>query len=313
MAGAARIWALLDDRPGHAVQARGLAEALDPSARLVPLSYNLFARMPNVALGASIRHLSASTVASLQAPWPSVVIACGRRSEPVARWIKQQSPSTRIVYIMTPASLDGWDALVIPAHDAPPNDPRIIRTLGALHGITPTTLTSLRDIATNPFIALASPRVAVLVGDVAPATLTRMLAAAEQCAGGEGALLVTNSRRSKRGMLKPACAALTHPVGFYDVHAPGGSPNPYRLFLAIADMFIVSGDSLSMCSEAASLGKPVFIAAEDGLPPKHKAMHQALYEAGVARPLARAGEGLWPMPAPLDETTRVAGELARVL
>ncbi len=307
------VWALLDDRPGHANQARGLAEALHPDARLIPLSYNVFSRLPNALLGASLLHLDAATKAALRAPWPAMVIACGRRSEPVARWIKKQNPATKIVYIMTPSSLAGWDALVIPSHDNPPaNDPRIIRTLGALHGLTPETLAPYRDAATNPFLALETPRIAVLAGDVTRDQLDVMLAAAESLAGPGGSLLVTNSRRTKAGLLKPACDALSVPLGYYDAHANDGATNPYRLFLAIADAFIVSGDSLSMCSEAAAQGKPVFIAAPKGLPPKHQAMHRALYEAGHARPLAHATQGPWQPPAPPDETARVAAELSRL-
>ena len=63
--------------------------------------------------------------------------------------------------------------------------------------------------------------------------------------------------------------------------------NPYAGYLGLADAVIVTGDSVSMCSEACATPGPVYIYAPAALTaPKHGRFHQGLYAAGYARPLA---------------------------
>ena len=306
------IWGLLDDRPGHAHQVRGLAQALVASFAAegmslplaytpIPLAYTPLSRLPNILLGHGIRHLTPDARAHLAPPWPDLVIACGRRTEPVARWIKRQHPAAKLVYLMTPSSLAGWDALVIPAHDTPPEDPRVLPTLGPIHAITPALLASAREAWAEAFARLPHPRVMVALGDARAAE--PMLAAAERLAG-EGSLLVTTSRRSPhelRGQLAPR---LQRPYYWYDWHE--GGENPYHGMLAHADALVIGGDSLSMCTEATATGKPVFIQQAAGLPSKHRALHAALFARGLARPLEMATSLDWHPASPLDEAGRIA-------
>ena len=83
--------------------------------------------------------------------------------------------------------------------------------------------------------------------------------------------------------------------------------NPYAGFLAWADAVVVTGDSVSMLSEALATRAPVFIADPGGLGPRHLRLHASLYAAGQARPLDQA-----PAPfarPPLDEAARVAAAI----
>lgn len=297
------IWGLLDDKPGHANQVRGLVAALGEEARLIPLSYNILSPLPNLLLGATRAHLSGGGRHALTAPWPDMVIASGRRTEPVARWIKKQNPATKIVYLMTPASLSGWDALVIPAHDRPVQDARVIKTLGPLYPVTDATLAAARTQWEAAFSPYASPRIGILFGNVTPEEAQAMLAAAIRLAGRSGSFLISNSRRTERAIL-PALP-IDRARYLYDWHDARGD-NPYMGILASADALIVSGDSLSMCAEACATGTPVYIASAEGLPPKHRAMHEALFAGGYARPLAQAGSGKWTQAAPLREAVRIA-------
>jgi mitochondrial fission protein ELM1 len=60
--------------------------------------------------------------------------------------------------------------------------------------------------------------------------------------------------------------------------------NPFYAYLQLADIIIVTGDSVSMCSESCSTGKPVYIFSPDGnASEKHKAFHNSLYENGYAK------------------------------
>lgn len=304
------IWGLLDDRPGHANQVRGLLGALGVACEEKALSYNRLAKLPNVFLSAGLLHLSAVARASITAPWPDIVIACGRRSEPVARYIKRNSPTTKLVYLMTPSSLKDWDMLVIPAHDDPPEDARVITTLGPLHAIT---LERLAEAAKDTrYLPLPQPRIGVLLGG-APrggrfdeAAALRMLHAAEAMAQG-GSLLITGSRRTPSAFRAKASAQITLPYDWYDWHS--GEDNPYLLLLASADALVVAGDSLSMCAEACGTGRPVLIESAPSLPPKHRAFHAMLFAQGCAKPLGDDAQLDGQSSIALHETKRVAAEL----
>jgi hypothetical protein len=77
--------------------------------------------------------------------------------------------------------------------------------------------------------------------------------------------------------------------------------------LAWADAVVVTGDSVSMLSEALATAAPVFIADPGGLGPRHRRLHESLLAAGQARMLGDA-----PTPFArdaLDETGRVAAAI----
>ena len=58
----------------------------------------------------------------------------------------------------------------------------------------------------------------------------------------------------------------------------------------MADAVIVTGDSVSMCSEAAATVGPMWIYAPKKLTiHKHGILHQQLYDAGIAKPFDGSG------------------------
>ena len=305
------VWGLLDDKAGHANQVRGLVEALGLSHRFLSLTYSTLSRLPNLMLGATLAHLSPESRAAIAAPFPNLVIACGRRTEPVARFIKQHSPETRIVYIMTPANLEGWDAIIVPEHDAPKKRGHILTTHGPLHRITPERLAEARTQWAAHFAHLPAPHVGVLVGDVSVHDATAMLSRAQELAGGDGSLLITTSRRTLKGLLAPLLPHLKRPYFLHDVHStPANAANPYLGILACSSRLIVSGDSLSMCAEAVASGAPTHIAELSGLPTKHRAMHAMLFAHGHALRLIDTGNATHQHPAtPTNDTLYAADAL----
>ena len=71
-------------------------------------------------------------------------------------------------------------------------------------------------------------------------------------------LVVTNSRRTPPNALSVLLQGLAgHPCHFFDWQDVENSF--YPALLGHADLFIVTGDSLSMCSEAAFTGKPLLV------------------------------------------------------
>lgn len=98
-------------------------------------------------------------------------------------------------------------------------------------------------------------------------------------------LLVTNSHRTPPEASRAFMAEITDlPVFFYDWEKEGGQNNPYFAFLGTANTIIATGDSISMPFEAASTGKPVYIALPQGASyPEQRNAIDTLVMANFAR------------------------------
>ena len=163
---------------------------------------------------------------------------------------------------------------------------------------------------------MSRPRIALIVGGTTRRRVFSPAMAAElgglsatMARESGGSLMITTSRRTGRAAaaLIEACDAPRH------VHRWGdGGENPYVAYLGLADAVVVTGDSVSMCSEACVSPAPVYIYAPASLvTPKHARFHGALYEGGYARPLSARLEH-WSH-APLDAAGEVAAEIKRRL
>ena len=302
-----RIWVLADPRAGTAAQALGIAERLGEPFRRVDLAWGALARLPLPL--PSLAGLTPEARSAFAPPWPALVISAGRRSAPVALWLKQKG--ARLVHCMRPGfGAARFDLLVIGGHDAPKPAPNILPILGAAHRISPERLAAAR-VEFAALEALPSPRVALLMGG--PPRAEGMDAAVAgaitaKVAGFAGSVLATASRRTGSPAEEAMAAALAgHPHRLF--RWGDAPPNPYAGFLAWADQVVVTGDSVSMLSEALATAGPVFIADPGGLGPRHKRLAESLIAAGQAGDLAAA-----PAPfarEPLDESGRIAAEIRR--
>lgn len=287
------VWVLADDRPGNVNQALGVAEALGVPYRTVPIAYGPAARLPNWLRGAGLIGLDPACRTALVPPWPRLVIGAGRRCAPVARWIKRQAAgTTRLCQIMRP--LAGWedfDLVAVPAHDRVAARDNLIVVPAAPHRVWPVRLTREAARWAARLEALPRPRYGLLVGGSTRRTrftpdmardLATQLAAVARAAG--GGVMVTTSRRTGAAAEAQIEAALAGQPHFFHRWGAAGD-NPYFALLALSDAVVVTGDSVSMCSEACAAGVPVYIFAPAPLvPPRHGRLHQALYDAGSARP-----------------------------
>ncbi|MCQ4161135.1 mitochondrial fission ELM1 family protein [Roseomonas sp. GC11] len=298
------VWVLADPRAGTAAQALGIAERLGVPFRSLPLEWGALARIPWPV--PTLAGLAPGARAALLGPAPGLVISAGRRSAPVARWLGRRG--ARLVHAMRPGfGAESFDLLVIGRHDAPKPAANLFPILGACHRMGPAVLATARAEWAE-LAALPGPRVALLLGGaVRGQGMEPALAAAlgRQAAGLGGSVLATTSRRSGAAARQALAAALEGVP--HRLHGwGGGGANPYAGFLAWADAIIVTGDSVSMLSEALASPAPVFI-AETTTAPRHRRLWESLYAAGQARPLA-PGAALFPR-APLDEAARVAAEI----
>ena len=303
-AGFPPVWVLADPRAGTAAQALGIAERLDLPYRTLDLAWGGLARLPLPF--PTLAGLPSALRAAFAPPWPKLAISAGRRSAPVARWLARRG--VRTVHCMRAWPAGGIDLLVIGRHDAPKAAPHIFPILGAAHRVSPARLAAARE-EWKTLAELPSPRIALLVGGPVRAEGMDPAAAAAlgaRVAGFAGSVLATASRRTGAAATEALASALERVP--HRLHRWGGAgPNPLLGFMAWADALVVTGDSVSMLSEALITAAPIFIAATGGEGKRHLALHASLYEAGQACPLAGARAAF--TRAPLDETGRIAAEI----
>lgn len=312
------IWALCDDRAGNAGQVRGVAEALGLPFLIQDLTYTAAAALPNYMVGASFGGLTRDARINLNPPWPDLVIAAGRRTAPVARTIKEMSEGKCfLVQIMYPGDpgIDDFDLVAVPRHDRMPPRENFYEVTGAPHRVNPGNLAAAAKAWEGRFDDLPKPWIALIVGGstkrrtFSPDMGAELGSLASKLALAKGgSLMVTTSRRT--GDAAPALLdALEAPAHVFRWGDTG--ENPYMGYLALADAVIVTGDSVSMCSEACAVDRPTYIyAPKKATVRKHALLHEELYAGGYARPLAGAVELDWGHP-PLNAAADIAHEIVR--
>jgi mitochondrial fission protein ELM1 len=312
-----RIWLLIDGRPGHDHQVLGVADALGWPFTVKRIDYGRLARLPNLLLGRSISGLSATARAALAPPWPDLVIAAGRRTAPLARWLKQHKAGMLAVQLMWPGSARDLDLIAVPEHDRVADRPGMVRTLGTPGRVTPARLAAAAARLAPRVVQLPRPHIACLVGGArrgmsfTPNDAAELARRASRLAHARGgSLLVTSSRRTGADCEQSLARSIEAP---HLLHRFAGDNNDLYLgMLGSADAVVVTADSASMCSEACATGRPVFLdgAQKAGLG-KLTRLHRRLEQLGYLRPLGAP----WPtaVPPPLEPASTVAAAIRSLL
>jgi hypothetical protein len=264
------VWVLADDRPGNATQSIGLAEALGWPFERVDLSFSPLVYLPNPLLGASRRVLARASRERLCPPWPDLVIAAGRRTAPVARWISEETRGrTRIVQLgrkgANPA--DPFDLAISPEHARLCPHPNRFETAGALTHIRKSKLNDAARQWEYLFAPHPSPRIALLVGGPSQnysftpeEALAMARGVATMAARAGGSVFVTTSRRTGTAQTDAIARGIPDAAHFHR-WSPEQKPseNPFLGYLALADVLVVTGESESMLAEASASEKSVHI------------------------------------------------------
>tara|TARA_B100000676_G_C18043457_1_gene826456 strand:- start:39 stop:1022 length:984 start_codon:yes stop_codon:yes gene_type:complete len=317
------IWNLIDDRAGNQSQCLGVSEALGLKYEIRDLKYTPAAALPNFIMGETFSGLTASSRVNLIEPWPDLIIAAGRRCSPVARHIKTlNNGNTYLVQIMYPGNtgLDEFDLVCTPRHDEIQSRENIFHITGAPHRITQDRLRTARQNWLGRLDHLPNPRIALIVGGSTKRRIfTKQMASELGAAASKmaedvgGSLMVTTSRRSNDSV-DALIDKIKAPAMIFKWGDEG--ENPYLGFLAAAEGVIVTGDSVSMCSEAVATTGPVWIYAPKELTTrKHGILHEQLVEGGYAKFLnAEGGTSFdqWEHP-PLNAAKQISNEIKRRL
>jgi len=309
------VWVLHDGKPGMASQALGLADATGFRFTEKPLSI----RRPWGWLppGLWIAPLAAAREAGLPLvpPWPDLVIGVGRNTARPALAIRRAGGGrTLAAQIQDPrVGHHEFDMLFVPEHDRL-RGPRVLLTQGAIHRVTAELLA--RERGRFPALdRLARPILGVLIGGSNRAyrldlprlgEIAEMIAAVLRTTGGSA--VVTPSRRTGDpglGVLRERLRGLSGAI--WD----GAGDNPYYAYLAVADALLVTADSVSMVSEAAATGKPVYILGLDGGDRKFARFHETMRQAGITRPFEGQIE-CWSYRPP-DDTARAGAALRELV
>ncbi len=253
---------------------------------------------------------------AIAAPWPDLLISCGRRAVPYALWVKRQSGgATTIVHVQNPQTrLSAFDLVAPPRHDHL-HGPNVVESEASLHRITSARLSEAAAEFAPQLAHLPRPLVAVLIGgsnacyQLTPgiiATLAEQLRAL--CLEAGVGLAVTPSRRTGAANIKALRTALDDlPAVVWDF----AGANPYFGYLGLADAIIVTCDSVNMVSEACATGKPVHVVHLSGGNRKFNEFHARMENAGYTRPFAGKLEH-WPYQ-PADDVGKVTARIHQLL
>lgn len=314
---ASSCWVIAEDLAGTVNQALGLAEAL-----ALPFERKRIAiRAPWRWLPGRLWSRPLARLARGSDPiaprWPDLVLSCGRKAAPIAAAVRAASGGRSFaVHILDPRlALARFDLVVAPRHDGL-GGANVIATRGALNRVTAARLAEAAARFAPQLADLPRPLVAVLVGGVnkayrfSGADAARLGEALAGLCRDQGAgLAVTFSRRTgveAKTVLGAALASL--PATVWD----GGGDNPYFGYLGLADAVVVTGDSVSMASEACTAGKAVYLFEPAGGSAKFRHFHRDLMEGGYVRPFPGPFDPSWTPPR-LSESARVAAEIGRRL
>lgn len=303
-------WILSEAYAGLQAQALGLAEAAGLTTDLRVLKpTGIWRRIPAWMWPRPL-HVVAG---ALTPPTAELAIGCGGMAGAVLAALRKTGQ--RVVQVQNPRmSISRFDLVIANTHDEL-TGPNVIVARTALHRVTQARLKAEAEVWRDRLAHLKRPLVAVLLGGnngrytlntEVGARLAADLAAMAQRDG--VGIAVTPSRRTD-----PAVTALMRealaPVGGWVWDFTG--ENPYFGMLALADMIVVTQDSVSMISEASATTAPVMFAPLPGKSRRQGIFIDTMMRAGRVRPFA-GRFAPWPVDV-LNDTPMVAAEMCRRL
>jgi mitochondrial fission protein ELM1 len=260
-----RIWVIPGNRPGDDAQVFALAEELGLPFETRKLIYNR-----SFWPGAGLSGVSADSVRrdirekTLIPPWPDLIIFVGRRSVPVARWIREQSGGrTRLVFIGHPRiDPETFDLVFTTRQYRTPTGPSM--------RLQPVAMSRYRERlkATEEerawLDALPRPHLLLMLGgdtrhwSMRPRSIAEKAAELAHRAGrAGGSLIVARSARTDEGLLDAIEERLERAGCEWRV-VRSDFPRFQRL-LEDGDLLFPTADSVSMISESAIMHRPVGI------------------------------------------------------
>ena len=284
------IWVLKGARAGDTAQALALAGLLGGQVVEKQLAFKVSHMVPNWFAGARVSHITAEARSQLAAPWPDLVVATGRRTAPVALWVKQQSGGkAKTIQIGRPRmALSAFDLVITTPQYGLPQGANVLQLP------VPFAMAKAQDPASlAPFRVLWAhlPRPWILAA-IGGAKFPQHLGKAERSAYGaalnrraqavKGSVILFGSPRSDAGAVAEVAAELSVP---HWSHSDALPSNGYQSALGLCDECAVTSDSVSMLTEMMATGKPTHVFT---LPVSPLALRWSA-DSGVFSALAKRG------------------------
>ncbi|MEE9412802.1 MAG: mitochondrial fission ELM1 family protein [Methylococcales bacterium] len=262
-----QVWVLMGHKAGDNNQLLALAEALEYPFTIKRMHYRSTELLTNLLLKTTLAGINKKLSSQLCEPWPDLVISAGRRNEPVAQWIKRESANqTKLIHVGRPwAALEKFDLIVTTPQYQLLAAANVLVIDTVLHRITEQRLIDAKEHWACVLNNYRKPYLAVLVGGNSGAYAFNKSAALNLAAeidtlanSLQATVLISTSARTTQVSSNILEQSIQSPKYFFRWN-PQQSDNPYLAFLAVADALIVTGESVSMLTEACVTGKPVYI------------------------------------------------------
>jgi mitochondrial fission protein ELM1 len=313
-------WVLTTGEAGMRSQALGLAEAVGLPVVEKRIGLRVPWRwLPGGLVGTPLSALDPAGDA-LHPPWPRLVVSCGRRSIGPALAVKRRSRGRTIAaYVQNPefARAD-FDLVAAMPHDGV-HGPNVSMTRTALHGVTPQKLVEAGAFWRARVNPDGDGILGVLLGGdngayrLTPRVLARLVAVLRKARARHGLRAVLTPSRRTGGVARRILAEAFAGEDWITMWDEQG-PNPYFGILALSERLIVTGESISMISEALATGRPVHVLPLEGGGRRHDAFLTRI----VAEQLVSAIEGddldwMFAGQGPINATPEVAARLREML
>ena len=196
---------------------------------------------------------------------PSYIVTTGRRMSGTSIALKTiLKKNVKTIHIQNPKlSLKHFDLLLIPEHDGI-NGRNVIQTKGALCFFCNNDIRNLKITKFNK-IKVKDKLVLLMVGGNSKKYIPQNSEYYDLCSkvikgvkSIDGQLVVIVSRRTPPKAIKILDSIFSKNLKNYKIILPN-QHNPYPQILKLTDYAIVTGDSVNMISETATLSIPIFI------------------------------------------------------
>jgi hypothetical protein len=262
-----RVWLVLGEKIGDNNQVDVIADALPwPLVRKI-LRFRPPYDREKPPFAVSIDHVDRERSDSLDPPWPDLILTSGRRPSMAALWVREQARGRcRVALIGKPSGLlERFDLIVMSAQNRLPDRSNVLAIGLPPIRVDRAAIQRAGDAWRARLAPLRRPLIALLVGGpthpfLFDERITEQLMRQVRKMLDEtgGSVYVTTSRRTPVAVTEVLQSHLPRGSQLYRWQ-PDDPDNPYLGLLGNADIFIVTGDSISMMMEVAKLGRPLAI------------------------------------------------------
>jgi mitochondrial fission protein ELM1 len=259
---ALHCWLLTEGAHGMISQVEGLASAMNATFdhKTVKLK-NIFKFIPPKFSPKSKSAFNFSELTKSSNPLPDYLISCGRKSVIPNIVLKSYfknfyNHNIKNIHIQDPKiSSNNFDYIILPEHDNPLEGNNIIRSVGALHYVTEKEVeNSNHEEKLVVSIILGGPNKYYLFSEN---EIKKFIFKITQAKNNIAKINIIGSRRTPLQLFENIKKKFNTNIFNYDFSL---KKENYLKLMSEASHIVVTSDSISMISEAAITGKPIYVA-----------------------------------------------------